>query len=801
MHHKSDARQYLTTYINLVENQFSSKIKTIRSDNGPEFMMTQIFSDKGIFHQTSCVSTPQQNGVAERKHRHLLNVARTLLFQANLPKKFWGDAILTATYLINRTFASVLKGKTPYELLFHKPPTYDHLRVFGCLCFASSHHHRPTKFDARATRCIFLGYPYGTKGYRLYDLTTVKIFISRDVLFHETTFPFLSFAVDSSLVLPHAQEPVFNDPMPTSSTDPSISSSMHKTHTPDLMSAPHAMSTTPDHSLASVHLPRLTRTTHPPRYLQQYHIDATLPSRSLPSSNSALPNTGGTSHPLFTVLSYDRLSPTHCAFTTSISVATEPRSFAQASSDPKWRLAMEHELATLEANDTWSLQPLRLGKKPVGCKWVYKIKFNSDGSIERYKARLVAKGYSQIEGLDYCETFTPVTKHATVRLLLAVASLHHWHLYQLDVNNAFLHGDLHEDVYMSLPPGFGRKWETRVCKLYKSLYGLKQASCQWFLKLSLALKQAGYSQSKADYSLFVQNQARKFTALLVYVDDIILAGNNLQDIEDTKFFLMQKFKLKDLGQLKYFLGIEIARSTKGITLSPRKYALEILEDAGYLGVKPASSSMEQNLSLSKDDGDYINDPSSYRRLVGRLIYLTVTRPDLVYAVHILSQFLDKPRTPHLEAAYRVLRYVKHTPGQGIFLPASGSIQLKAFCDADWARCRDTRRSTTGYCIFLGESLVSWKTKKQTTGSRSSAEVEYRSMDTTCCEIAWLKYILRYLGISYSNPVRLFCDNQAALHIASNPVYHERTKHIEIDCHLIREKIQGGIIKTAHIRTS
>ncbi|KAM1192570.1 hypothetical protein ACFX2I_012830 [Malus domestica] len=222
MHHKSDACQYLTTYINLVENQFSSKIKTIRSDNGPEFMMTQIFSDKGIFHQTSCVSTPQQNGVAEQKHRHLLNVARTLLFQANLPKKFWGDAILTAIYLINRTPASVLKGKTPYELLFHKPPIYDHLRVFRCLCFASSHHHRPTKFDARATRCIFLGYPYGTKGYRLYDLTTVKIFISRDVLFHETTFPFPSSAVDSSLVLPHAQEPVFNDLMPTSSTDPSI---------------------------------------------------------------------------------------------------------------------------------------------------------------------------------------------------------------------------------------------------------------------------------------------------------------------------------------------------------------------------------------------------------------------------------------------------------------------------------------------------------------------------------------------------------------------------------------------------
>ncbi|CAL8119606.1 unnamed protein product [Prunus armeniaca] len=247
------------------------------------------------------------------------------------------------------------------------------------------------------------------------------------------------------------------------------------------------------------------------------------------------------------------------------------------------------------ANGLFNLCPP--GKKPIGCKWVYKVKLHPDGSLDRYKARLVAKGYSQVEGLDYGETFAPVAKLVTVRLLLVVASTRRWHLHQLDVNNAFLNGDLDEDVYMHLPPGFGRKWETRVCKLHKFLYGLKQASRQW---------------------------------------------NSLQDIEATKSYLLQQFKLKDLGQLKYFLGIEIAHSSKGIALSQRKYALEILEDAGQLGAKPADSPMEQNLSLSKHDGDYIDDPSSYRRLVGRLIYLTITRPDLVYAIHTLSQFMDKP---------------------------------------------------------------------------------------------------------------------------------------------------------------
>ncbi|XP_024032977.1 uncharacterized protein LOC112095372 [Morus notabilis] len=354
---------------------------------------------------------------------------------------------------------------------------------------------------------------------------------------------------------------------------------------------------------------------------------------------------------------------------------------------------------------------------------------------------------------------------------------------------------------MSLPPGFGRKGEIRVCKLHKSLYGLKQASRQWFIKLSTALQDAGFHHSKSDHSLFVRTHGNSFTALLVYVDAIILSGNNLQDIEEIKAHLTRQFKLKDLGELKYFLGIEIARSKKGIALSQRKYALEILDDVGYLGAKPVNSPMEQNLSLSRDEGEYVKDPSSYRRLVGQLIYLTITRPDLVYVVHILSQYMDKPRTPHLEAAHRVLRYLKQTPGQGIFLSADSPMQLNAFCDVDWARCRDIRRSTTGYYIFLGHSLISWKRKKQTTVSRSSAEAEYRSLALACCEVTWLRYILNDLKVNHSQPVKLYCDNQAALHIASNPVFHERTKHIEIDYHLVREKIQDETIKTFHISTS
>ena len=558
--------------------------------------------------------------------------------------------------------------------------------------------------------------------------------------------------------------------------------------------------TTPENPTPPPTHRKSNRPTKPPSFLQDFHIEANLPSRPAPSSSSSVATISGTSYPLSDVLSYDRLSTSHKVFATSLSIVKEPTSFLQAMEDPKWREAMHNEIQALQANSTWTLIELPSGKKPIGCRWVYKVKLKSDGTIERYKARLVAKGYNQIEGLDYTETFAPVAKLVTVRVLLSVAAIQGWHLHQLDVNNAFLHGDLDEAVYMSLPPGFGRKGETRVCKLNKSLYGLKQASRQWYLKLSSALKAAGFQQSKADYSLFVRSHKGSFTTILVYVDDVILAGNNLQYIEETKQLLAKQFKLKDLGQLKYFLGIEVARSPTGISISQRKYALEILEDTGFLGAKPARFPMEQNLALTQSDGELLDDPSSYRRLVGKLIYLTITRPDLVYVVHVLSQFMDKPRQPHLEAAHRVLRYLKQTPGQGILLSSTSKLQLRAFCDADWARCKDTRRSVTGYCVFLGQSPISWKTKKQTTVARSTAEAEYRSMASTCCEIIWLKNLLNDLEVKHSQTIILFCDNQAAIHIASNPVFHERTKNIEIDCHLVRDKVQEGLIRPVHVST-
>ncbi|XP_014522704.1 uncharacterized protein LOC106779159 [Vigna radiata var. radiata] len=347
---------------------------------------------------------------------------------------------------------------------------------------------------------------------------------------------------------------------------------------------------------------------------------------------------------------------------------------------------------------------------------------------------------------------------------------------------------------MEPPPGLSVHQEGQVCRLTKSLYGLKQASRQWFEKLSSFLISVGYVQSKSDHSLFIKRNSRDFTTLLVYVDDIILAGNSMTEINHIKALLDNKFHIKNLGELKYFLRLEVARSKKGIHLCQRRYALDILKETGMLGCKPCSTPfLSDTSSLYKTDS-YLDDPGSYRRLIGKLLYLTNTRPDLCFSINLLSQFMKSPTNHHYRAMQHVLRYIKSKPSEGLFFGADSPIHLKAFSDSDWATCPNTRRSTTGFCIFLGSSLISWKSKKQSTVSISSTEAEYRALATIVCEIQWIHYLLQDLQAQEAGTPVLYCDNKSARHIAHNQSFHERTKHIELDCHVVREKIQANLLR-------
>ncbi|PWA96217.1 hypothetical protein CTI12_AA041970 [Artemisia annua] len=835
---KAHTTSNIKTFHAFVQNHFNTSIKTIRSDNGSEFLnhnLTTFFQNHGIIHQTSCPYTPQQNSRVERKHKHLLEVARALRFQANIPIHLWGYCLITATYLINRLPCKPLNQKSPYELLYKTPPPLDHLKVFGCQ--ASAHQHPQDKFEPRAKPCVFIGYPTTQKGYLLYDVTTQKTFVSRHVRFNESVFPFQNkpsktSPSTSSTSTPsdftHHQSPQSLTPEPSISqsdhsnhssptpttpptpaspptptptpplcTDPTPNNTPHNTNPPSHNSpsptssshstSQHTIPPTPPPPPPPPPLRKSTRTSHLPQKLNDFQIN-------LPYTRHTTQSFIKFHHSKY--INYHNIKArTHRHLIHNINSTVEPKSFTQASKNPRWKEAVDKELHALHLNHTWEVVTLPIGKRAIGSKWVFRIKLHSDGTVEKYKARLVAKGYTQQEGTDYTETFAPVAKMVTIRTLLVTAVQQNWHIAQLDINNAFLHGDLHEEVYMELPQGYqpNTTLPNPVCKLKKSLYGLKQANRQWFSKLTTFLLNHGFIQSFADTSLLTYTKGNDFLALVIYVDDILLTGNNSTLINHFKHQLDITFSIKDLGQLNYYLGIEFLRNSQGITMSQRKYALELLHSAKVLDLKPAHIPIDPIVKLNDTDGEPLSDPSLYRATVGKLLYLTITRPDLSYAAHALSQFSHSPRTPHWKALIKVLRYIKLCPGQGLFISKASTLPLKAFCDSDWANCSATRRSVTGFCIFLGPNLISWQSKKQSVVSRSSTEAEYRALADCTCEITWLLSLLKDLRIKTTSPVPIYCDNQSSIALASNPIQHARTKHIEIDCHFVREKIKNGTI--------
>ncbi|XP_022020214.1 uncharacterized mitochondrial protein AtMg00810-like [Helianthus annuus] len=325
----------------------------------------------------------------------------------------------------------------------------------------------------------------------------------------------------------------------------------------------------------------------------------------------------------------------------------------------------------------------------------------------------------------------------------------------------------------------------------------------WNEKLVSVLIEFEFVQSKCDTSLFIKNVNNVFVVLLVYVDDIVVTGNSLSEIEKVKQRLKTKFLIKDLGVLQYFLGIEVLSCADGICLSQRKYCTDLLTEYGMLGCKPVSVPIEQshvvNNMLNSNSGP-LQNVTGYQQLIRKLIYLSHTRPDIAYAVHVLSQYMHSPTSGHLKLAFNLLRYLKSAPGQGLLFTKSDSFEIKAFVDSDWAKCLTSRKSVTGYCVFLGNCLVSWKSKKQSTVSRSSAEAGYRSMCAAGCEIVWIKNLLSELQVDVTVPISLFCDNKAAISIAANPVFHDRTKHFEIDLFFLRDLISKGVLKCVGVKS-
>ena len=438
---------------------------------------------------------------------------------------------------------------------------------------------------------------------------------------------------------------------------------------------------------------------------------------------------------------------------------TIPKTIAQALADPRWRQAVLDEFNSIVKNGTYSLVPPTSHQNTVSCRWIFTIKYNPDGTVRKYKARLVARGYTQVPGIDYTETFSPVIKSTTIRLVLDIAISRNWPIKQLDVNNAFLQGTLTEEVYTTQPPGFiDADHPHHVCRLHKALYGLKQAPRAWYQELSNHLLKSGFTNSLADTSLFILRRHNSLIYLLVYVDDIIITGNDPVMLQQTLTLLATRFSVKDPEDLNSFLGIEAHRTNAGMHLTQRRYILDLLQRCNMTDAKPVSTPMATAPKLSASSGTLLSDPTVYRSTVGSLQYLAFTRPDISYAVNRLSQYMHKPTTDHWQAAKRVLRYLAGTTSHGLYFSRNNVSSLHAFSDADWAGDTDDFVSTNAYIIYLGKHPVSWSSKKQKGVARSSSEAEYRSVANTSAEIRWICSLLVEFGIKISSPPVIYCDN-------------------------------------------
>jgi hypothetical protein len=487
------------------------------------------------------------------------------------------------------------------------------------------------------------------------------------------------------------------------------------------------------------------------------------------------------------------------ALAASGTLSPVPRSVRSALQDTNWYTAMKVEHDALLVNKTWTLVPRPPGARVISGKWVFKHKMNPDGTLERYKARWVVRGFNQRPGIDFGETFSPVIKPATIRTVLTLVASRRWPAHQLDVSNAFLHGNLQEEVFCQQPTGFADPARPdHVCRLSRSLYGLRQAPRAWFDRFVGHVTSLGFVQSRADTSLFVYNRHGAQAYLLLYVDDMILSASSMALLQHFVQRLQDAFKVKDMGPVHHFLGINVRRTNSGFFLSQTQYVDDLLERAGMANCKSVSTPADTKGKVSATDGTLIADATSYRSLAGALQYLTITRPDIAYAVQQVCLHMHAPRDVHLTMLKRILRYIKGTAHLGVQLRAITSPMITAYSDADWAGCPDTRRSTSGYCIFLGPSLISWSSKRQTTVSRSSAEAEYRAIANAVSECSWLRHLLGELLCKVPSATVAFCDNISSVYMSKNPVHHRRTKHIELDIHFVREKVAIGELRVTHV---
>jgi hypothetical protein len=461
---------------------------------------------------------------------------------------------------------------------------------------------------------------------------------------------------------------------------------------------------------------------------------------------------------------------------------------------------MTEEHQSIMKNEVWEIVPRPKEKSVVTSKWVYKIKHAADRSVDKYKARFVARGFSRKEGKYYDKTFASVARYTSIRAIISLVTSMGWNLHHMDVKTAFLNGAIEEEVYIEQLQGFEvHSRDTHVCRLKKALYGLKQAPRAWYARMDIYLTRLGFSKSHVDPNLYYKVMDNAPAILLLYVDDLFITGEESLIIQCKKE-LASKFDMKYLGLMHYYLGLEVWKKHGEGFLGQGKYAIKILQKFGMMNCKSMDTPMNADIRKVKvPDSDPV-DPSLYQQLIGSLIYLVNTRPDIFFAINTLSQFQVEPRQENWIVAKHVLRYICGTINHGLRYTASSYIQLHGFTDSDWEGSAKDRKSTAGMCFSMGSVMISWGSRKQKSVALSTAKAEYMAACEACTEAVWLRKLISDLFDQILESTIIYCDNQSCIRLSEHPVFHERLKHIEIKYYFIRDKVQEGEVKLEYILT-
>ncbi|KAJ9558487.1 hypothetical protein OSB04_013101 [Centaurea solstitialis] len=833
---KDETSGLIKPFVKRVENQVNLRVKVIRSDNGTEFKNADLNSfceEKGIERQFSAPRTPQQNGVAERRNRTLIEAARTMLADSKLPITFWAEAVNTACYVQNRVLVVKSKGKTPYELLKNKKPFIGFFVPFGCPCTILNTKTHLGKFDSKSEDGFFVGYSTQSKAVRVFNTVSRCIEESDNVRFNENTpnvpgiGPDWLFDIDSLTNSLNMSTAVHTGP--TSEADeqnkpfvlfPPVQISQideeerheTETETQDSQSDEEVQNEVPQ---SDVHLEPESGNSeemeHPTTSsMHESEADDSNLGVGLTEESLHLTRTqknhppslviGDMETPMLTRKKSKANITSPVGMISCFLSQTEPKKAYDAMKDTSWIEAMQEELLQFVLQHVWDLVDLPWGHRVIGTKWIFRNKTDERGIVIKNKARLVAQGYTQEEGIDYDDVFAPVARIEAIRLFLAFASYKGFKVYQMDVKSAFLYGTIEEEVYVSQPPGFeDPDYPDRVYKLRKALYGLHQAPRAWYDTLSTYLLENEFERGVIDKTLFIRRTKNDVLLVQIYVDDIIFGSTDDKMCKDFEDLMHKRFKMSSMGELTFFLGLQVKQKTDGIFLNQSKYVASMLQKFGMADAKPASTPMETHKQLTADaEGEEV-DVHHYRSMIGSLMYLTASRPDIMFAVCVCARYQVRPKEIHLQAVKRIFRYLKGQPRLGLWYPKDSSFDLVAYTDSDYGGANLDRKSTSGGCQFLGSRLVSWQCKKQTTVSQSTTEAEYIAASSCCSQVLWIQNQMIDYGLTFLQ-TPIYIDNNSAISIVNNPVKHSKTKHIEIRFHFIRDCNEKKLIQVLKVHT-